>query len=347
MLWQRSPLRELRRTAFLTYTRPVATVERIELAYNNVYLVRDGGSLVALDTGPDYRGAREIISTALDGRRPELVIATHGHLDHAGLGSWWQERGSPVLLSSKDLPYARGTDFEFEALASYVRASGAPQDAEAETLEGLRVRQRWHDHLREAEGWAPASRDGRWPTQLRYVPFEPELLLHGERRDIDGLEVLAMPGHTAGNLVAYHSGEGWLFSGDQLLPEITPTPAIQFHHDSEGPIKRFLSLPRFLDSLAKLQALEFTRCFPGHGEPFDDVSEVIRLNLEQAEQRSERVREALLAIGEGTVYALAETLYPRALRRRFWQIIATVQGHLDVLNERGHAAFADGVWRAT
>ena len=320
------------------------TVERVQLAYNNVYLVEGGANLVVIDTGPDYQGARETIAAALRGREPRLVIATHGHLDHAGLGAWWQGRGVPVLLRAEDLPYARATDFEFEALAGYVRDCGAPEDVQADTLDALRQRERWHDHLRIAEGWSPTARDGRWPTQLRYVPFEPERVILADAT-IHGLEVLWLPGHTPGNLVAYHPAARWLFSGDQLLPDITPTPAIQFHRGADGEIERFLSLPRFLDSLARLQSLEITRCFPGHGEPFDDVREIIRLNLEQAEQRSERVREALSVLGEGTVYALAESLYPRALRRRFWQIIATVQGHLDLLAERGVARFEEGRWR--
>ena len=79
----------------------MTTVERVELAYNNVYFVSDGSSLVVIDTGPDYRGAREAISDALRGRAPDIVVATHGHLDHAGLGRWWQERGVAVLLGRR------------------------------------------------------------------------------------------------------------------------------------------------------------------------------------------------------------------------------------------------------
>jgi predicted ArsR family transcriptional regulator len=74
------------------------------------------------------------------------------------------------------------------------------------------------------------------------------------------------------------------------------------------------------------------------------VAAVIDANLAQAEQRTERVREELVSHSGATLYQLAEALYPRALRKRFWQIIATVQGHLDVLEEEGLAVVDAGRW---
>jgi glyoxylase-like metal-dependent hydrolase (beta-lactamase superfamily II) len=322
----------------------VLNVERVALAYNNVYLVDDGSDLVVIDAGPDYRGARETILAALRGRKPALVLATHGHLDHAGLGAWWQDQGVPVSLGAEDDAYARGEDFEFMALANYVRECAAPPSVVAEAVEGLRIRREWHDRLRHAEGWAP-SRDGRWPTQLRYAPFAPSELVEGERKLPCGLRVVPAPGHTPGNVVVIGQGEAGpvLFSGDQLLPEITPTPAIQFHRG-----ERFPSLPRFIESLTHLASAEmrFVACYPGHGDPFRNVAEVLAANLAQAKERTGRVLEALDTEGPGSVYEIAERLYPRALRRRFWQIIATTQGHLDVLAESGAAIFEGRTWRA-
>ena len=324
----------------------MVSVERIRLAYNNVYLLSDGERLVVIDTGPDYRGARETITAALRGRRPEVVVATHGHLDHAGLGAWWQSQGVPVLLGAADVPQAIGAvDADIDLMEAYVRGIAAPPEVEAETVAGLEMRRGWTKRMRHAKEW-PEARDGRWPTGLRYEPFEPDRTIACDTElSLDGLDVLLSPGHTPGNLVAEArdaDGRLVLFSGDQLLPEITPTPAIQFEDGT-----RFASLPRFLDSLRVLADREHAPavCYPGHGEPFEHVAEVIAANLSQAEQRTERLAEELRAAGPATVYELAERMYPRALRRRFWQIISTVQGHLDVLAEAGRAEFADGRWR--
>jgi glyoxylase-like metal-dependent hydrolase (beta-lactamase superfamily II) len=145
--------------------------------------------------------------------------------------------------------------------------------------------------------------------------------------------------------VLFDSAEGWLFSGDQLLPEITPTPAIQASPLPALPHAwRFHSLPNFLDSMLRIRDLEATKCWPGHGEPFANVGDVIAENIAQIEQRTERVLAALKLHGAASAYALAADLYPRALARRFWQIVATVQGHLDLLEERALVAEDRGIY---
>lgn len=317
----------------------MTTVERVPLAYNNVYIVQDARDVVVIDTGPDYRGARERISEALGGRMPKMVIATHGHLDHAGLGAWWQSLGVPVVIGTRDCHMAKGEDLaNFDQMEHYVQTIGAPGDVALEAMKGLRLRRQATQHMRTAKVWADSG-GGRWPTALRYEPFTPTQLVDATTEIACGLTVVPTPGHTPGNLVVVQPEQGWLFSGDQLLPEITPTPAIQF----EG-TNRFASLPRFLDSLRLLAQgwPMLTECFPGHGEPFANPGAEIQANLNLASQRSERVVDALRNQGPGTTYEVAQREYPRALRRRFWPIIATIQGQLDVLEEAGEVR-CDGI----
>ena len=317
----------------------MATVRHVPLGYNDIYVVDDGGARILVDTGPDYRGAAEAIDMALDSRLPAIVVATHGHLDHAGLGRHWKERGIAVGLGAADVhltcePQLSDPE-ELRSFEDYVHSAGTPGDVANEVIAALRRRRDWA--IEAAQGNQHlASGDGRWPTQLRYRHFQPDrLLLDGDRISGTELQVLHCPGHTPGNIVLYEPHEGWLFSGDQLLPGITPTPAIQISPEP-GPVHhwRFPSLPRFVDSMHRLRDLEITRCFPGHGEPFGAVRDVIDVNLAQIEQRTEKVLAAVHRHGETTIYGLASDLYPRAIRRRYWQIVATVQGHLDILVER-------------
>lgn len=319
----------------------VSGVQRIELGYNNVYRV---GASVLVDTGPDYRGARDALQGAIP-KQPDVVIASHGHLDHAGLGKYWQDAGVPVAIGAADVHLVQSPQLssagEFEAFVRFVHESGAPVEVVAEVVAALEQRRVWAKAAAVAAEYPSMGRAGRWPTGLRYEHFEPCRVV-GDGDVIDGLEVLLCPGHTPGNLVLVSRSEGWLFSGDQLLPEITPTPSIQPKSPGHEGDWRFRSLPAFVAALERLQAIMFSRCFPGHGEPFDNVAETIQANLDQVQQRTERVREAVAALGRPTLYELCDSLYPRALRRRFWQIVSTVQGHLDVLEAAGRLRLEDG-----
>lgn len=327
----------------------MATVKQVRLGDNSVYLVKDGAESVLVDTGPDFRGARETLSSTLAGTAPVLVLATHGHLDHAGLGKWWQEeRQVPIALGAHDAHLARAPQLadaaEFDAFRRWVQICGAPDEVQAEVIHGLELRREWAAAAAKPGDHPVMGRDTRWTTGLKYEHFEPKQLLSGDTALPAGLRALLLPGHTPGNAVAIHEGEGWLFSGDQLLPEITPIPAIQARHAGGDGDWRFRSLPAFVAALKRLQGMRFSRCFPGHGDPFDDVAAVLAANVSQIEERTEKAGRALARLGRATVYQLSEELYPRALQRRFWQIVSTIQGHLDLLEALGRARFSDGTY---
>lgn len=323
----------------------------VPLAYNNVYFLETGTGGVLIDTGPDYKGAWDALQEALP-RRPSVVLATHGHHDHAGLGARWQQAGVPVALHAADAhlparPPLHG-EGELAAFETFVRESGAPARVVEAAVAGLRARQRQVARERDEAAYAPAGRGGRWPTALRYAPFAPAIVLEGQDDlTLGEVSIVPCPGHTPGNVVAVYEPEGWLFSGDQLLPDITPTPGIQPAPGGRGRHWRFPSLPAYVASLERLGRRSFSRCYPGHGAPFAHVSGAIAANLAAIEQRTERVAAALRASGRASLYALAETLYPRALERRYWQIIATVQGHLDLLEAAGRAHLVEGRWQLT
>ncbi len=318
----------------------------IKLGYNSVYLVEHDGERILVDAGPDFEGAWGALCDSLSGRSLDGVVITHGHLDHAGLGAKWQRAGALISMGAGDVHLASGpalaTDAEWTLLAGFVEECGAPADVARGAVDGLRQRRQWAAQAATDSAYRPAGRDGRWPTGLRYEPFEGSRTVEDGQYMGAGLRAIDCPGHTPGNLVLVDEHEGWLFSGDQLLPSITPTPAIQMSVAGEHPA-RFRSLPAFVASLRKLQRMDFARCYPGHGEPFEDVGAVIEANLAQVEERGARVFE-LVRARPRTTYEVAEALYPRALMRRFWQIIATVQGQLDVLEDGGRVARDGRCW---
>jgi glyoxylase-like metal-dependent hydrolase (beta-lactamase superfamily II) len=325
-------------------------VRPVNLAYNTVYVVDGGTERILVDTGPDFRGARETLESAVAGRLPDMVVATHGHLDHAGLGRYWQSRGVPVALGREDWRLAAAPQFddpaEFRAFVGFVEGAGAPPEVVGEVLAGIEARREWARRAAVALEYPQAGRGSRWPTGLRFEPFTPDLAIaNGARIGEGGLRALSCPGHTPGNVVLADESEGWLFSGDQLLPGITPTPAIQAAPAGSAHW-RYRSLPAFVSSLRRLRGLHVRRCFPGHGEPFDGAIDVIDSNLAAIEQRTDRVLAELRSEGPATLYGVCERIYPRAVRLRFWQIAATIQGHLDLLEERGAIRTSDGLFEA-
>ena len=102
----------------------MCAVRRVELAYNNVYVVEAQDARVLVDTGPDYRGAFEFLRAKVGQRVPSVVVATHGHVDHAGLGAQWQRRtrngGSPAsaFTFSDGQLHMPTADFELDAAAA-------------------------------------------------------------------------------------------------------------------------------------------------------------------------------------------------------------------------------------
>ena len=324
----------------------MADVRSIALGDNTVHLVERGGARLLVDTGPDFAGAWEVLREGLGHDLPDLVMATHGHHDHAGLGRRWQEAGVPVWVGMDDSPLTARpllqSPAETEAMLGWAASTGAPPETLAHVRE--RVESRRAAARRAAESEEYPEDGARWPTGLRYPPFEADRFVEGDA-EVGCVEVLAAPGHTPGNVVLAVPEEGWLFSGDQLLPDVDPLPAIQFVAEGER-LRRFPTLAHFAASLERLAEGGFTRCFPGHGEPFDGAGEELAGALARIERRCSRVRESLREGGPATVYELCTRLFPRGAERRFWQTASSVQGQLDLLASRGEAREAAGRWEA-
>lgn len=84
----------------------VTTVRR---AFTNTHLVEVDGHRVLVDTAPQADTpdvVEKLRALGVDPASLDLVIATHGHDDHAGGGTIFQELGVPVLLGVEDTAMA-------------------------------------------------------------------------------------------------------------------------------------------------------------------------------------------------------------------------------------------------
>ncbi len=343
----------------------------IALGDNWIYALPSSEGVLLIDAGPDYDGAWDALQAQLDAAGlgdSEIwgIVITHAHIDHCGLAARWQERGRTIFGSEAEFPrFAQGDQvigFQSDLVFALMADSGVPPDRIANFREGRRrMREAFRkaiaapqpsaggetataepdtERLPETKDAKPArrTRRERWPGMIRGTPFQPQHVLSdgdvlnvGERT----IHFIEAPGHTPGNAVCYEPATGALFSGDQLLPHVTPNPGIHFATD--GSETRFRSLPAFTRSMEKVRELGASHLYPGHGEYVPEVAPIIERTLEHHRKRQDRIRRFLRA-GPLTPYAVLLKFFPHLPDGRLWQATGEIVGHIDALLEAGVVA---------
>ncbi len=199
--------------------------------------------------------------------------------------------------------------------------------------------------LRELARSGAAELGARVEAMTRDVPFDvgdwadPDTWVEAGPIDLGGrvLEAVPTPGHTKGHVVYHDLEAGLLFSGDHVLPTITPSIGFELGDWD-------LPLGHFLDSLELLLERPDARLMPAHGFPVDSVHERVRALLEHHRVRFDEVRQAVQATGGSASAAqVAERLlWTRRLTPftdldDFNRMIAVCEtiAHLDVMVVRG------------
>ena len=286
----------------------------------NVYAIEDGGDLVLVDSGMALEEARVQLESALgelgyglsDVRR---FLVTHVHRDHYTLG---------VLVRRElDVPISlgRGEQPTLETVISgrSDRQLGHLQRCGAQEL------------VAELQAGAPA-RD----PQVEAYELPDEWLDPGEIK-LAGrtLRAVATPGHTRGHLVFLDEDAGVMFSGDHVLPHITPSIGLEA-------ARARLPLGDFLHSLQLLLSYPDARMLPAHGPVVDSVHSRVLELLDHHDQRLAVTAEAV-AERACTAYETARKLRWTRRGRAFEELdlfnqtlaVGETAAHLDVLVERG------------
>jgi glyoxylase-like metal-dependent hydrolase (beta-lactamase superfamily II) len=284
----------------------------------NVY-VFTADPVTLFDCGPNTPATENALMLGLAsiGLGPEQIARiaiSHGHPDHYGMAPRLREiSGAQILVGERDLPKLADPSM-LVATGRLLLQAGMPMEELVEIGE----------------------RERKLGPGIRPEIEEAGVLRGGELLGFDGfeLEVLHLPGHTAGHICLYHRNSRVLFSGDTLLLDISPNPLIE--PDPMDPTERRRSLIEYLASLDELSRLPLATVFPGHGPPIEDPPTVIGEMRSHHRRRTEVLARLLDDEGKSG-WQLANELFPRLEGFDNFLAVSEVVAHIDLLVERGQA----------
>lgn len=289
----------------------------------NVYVLL-GDRPALFDCGPNTPATERALLAGLSriGVRPEdigTVVVSHGHPDHYGMAPRLQSlSGCRVMAGRHDVPKL-GDRSMLVAAGRLLLEAGMPM----ETLLGMGRREGSMGNLR--------------PTVENVEPLDD-----GERLDLGrfDLEVLHLPGHTAGHVCLWHEPTGVLLSGDTLLLDISPNPLLE--PDPRHPAQRRRSLIEYLATLDRLSAMPLSTVHPGHGPTIEHPTEVIERMRSHHARRVEQLG-GMVDGGGKSGWQLAAELFPHLEGFDNFLAVSEVLAHMDLLVEQRRAeAFERG-----
>jgi glyoxylase-like metal-dependent hydrolase (beta-lactamase superfamily II) len=288
----------------------------------NVYALTSEDTVTLIDAGQAMPSSRADISEALGLIGFELgqvdqVLVTHIHRDHyTNAVELRRLHDLRILLGEGEahsLPLMQ--DRTWDRYGSQLSLLRAGAHGLADAMTGL------------DDGVSPDL----WEDPDAWLG--PGTVFAGNR----ALEVVPTPGHTRGHVVFADREAGLTFTGDHVLPHITPSIGFE-------PAVRPLPLMDYLNSLRLMLDLPDTGLLPAHGQ----VGESVHRRVEELlEHHAQRLEATLLPLGSGsTALEIAERLRWTRRLRDFHELspinqmlaVLETKAHLDVLVSTGRAS---------
>lgn len=233
-------------TDTVSVTEVVPGLHRIELGFVNAYVLENDGDLTLLDAGFFDDAPLILEALATLGHEPgdlKRIVLTHGHIDHLGAAADLRERtGARILLSKVDADRAAEGWTGHKAMEV--------QKGFEELVAGQLTDE---DYARKSHG-----ADSSKPIPITPFQVDAHLVAGQAVAGIEGSELIATPGHCAGQLsILLKQGGGILIAGDAAVNFGGP-PAI-------APVAEDLALAQA--SFDTLRTYDFETVVFGHGDP--------------------------------------------------------------------------------
>lgn len=300
-------------------------IEMPGLGHVNMYLLEDEDGFAVIDPGlpgDDSWAAvlDRLASAGVPSERIHTVVVTHSHPDHFGNAMRLVEvTGAHFLTHAAFRWWATECDHvddvDDEDLTFYDWSSDTtPWGGEGYGSNAMRNR---------------FAAPGVWmdPTPTKRVRSGEVVRLAG--RDMFAFHT---PGHTIDHLCLHDPEGGALFTGDHVLPTITPH--IAGTSNGRDPLSHFFTS---LDRTAALD--DVNTVLPAHGHPFSDLAGRCEAIKDHHVARIERLREISESLGPATVMDISRHLF----QERNWGPMAESEtfAHLEHLRLRGEAERTD------
>lgn len=207
----------------------MAEVKRIRCGSVNSYLIEEHGRAILVDTGRN--GSEEKILAQCRKTKVELILLTHGHVDHVQNTAYLKKKlGVPVAIHKEDLSLIK------DNFSEPLRFQG---------MLGMAV----------AEVSAKSSETDRIPE------FTPEIFINeGDWLKDYGINarIMGLPGHTRGS-IGIDIDEKAAIVGDALMNMFYPGLSLVYWDRAE-----------MLKSADKISALGARKVYFGHGSPVEN-----------------------------------------------------------------------------
>lgn len=290
---------------------------------NSYVILPEAGSeqLVLIDTGVGTEEAWQSLQAGLGevGYSIEditLLLLTHAHTDHFGQASRIRDVSGCEVWGHENVS---------TTVAGFLPP---PERIEVERA----VLQRY--------GFNAQMYDKAYDYRAYIADIFSPCELDRELRDNDivpingfDLKVIHTPGHCPEEVVFWQPESRQMFSGDHLLPNVTPVCLLEFPETAEG--ERVHTLSQYYRSADKVLPYEAHYIYPSHGDVFHDHRELIKGYKLSTERRLLKISKILEQGGPLTPLEVGQQLFPKAWEDQLYAVISEVMGHLDLLQDEG------------
>jgi glyoxylase-like metal-dependent hydrolase (beta-lactamase superfamily II) len=224
------------------------------LEYTNVYLLKTHDGYLLIDAGVNTPEALQSVKRQLSELRVDFkdishIIITHVHGDHYGLAGKLKELSGAKLafhqLEKNQIYPAYDNAFDFFRQSDeWLKSNGIP------------------NHELPPPQATPSGMQRFSPPALPDITFQG-----GETISVGGLslQVVWTPGHAPGHICLYDAPRKVFFSGDHILPVITPNISLRLPSAGNP-------LGDFINSLNKVKTLDVNLVLPAHEQIFTNLS---------------------------------------------------------------------------